>query len=261
MHLQILASGSGGNCALVRAGETHLLVDAGLELELLLARLEAARVAPRRIDHVALTHGHLDHARAAGAFSQAHGAPVHCALALMSNASVRPARVLSTFTIGRRYPLAVRPGDLELVLTPVLIPHDADPTVAFRLEHQGRVAAIVTDMGRPDLGALGGLSGAHLLVLEFNHDARMLAEGPYPPNLKRRVGGPRGHLSNAEACALLRMLAGPELHTLVLAHLSRVNNTPEIARSAAERTLGEIGRSDVRVLVAEQDFVGPNLEV
>jgi phosphoribosyl 1,2-cyclic phosphodiesterase len=261
MHLQILSSGSAGNATLVRAGETHLLVDAGLELDELEVRLDAARVRPKRIDHLVLTHGHLDHARAAGAFSSAHGAPVHCALSLMSNASVRGARTLSTFTIGRRYPLQGPYGDDGLVLTPVLIPHDAEPTVALRLEQRDRVAAIVTDMGRPDLGALAGLSGAHLLVLEFNHDPRMLADGPYSPNLKRRIGGPRGHLSNAEACAMLRMLAGPELHTLVLAHLSRVNNTPELARAAAERTLADLGRADVQVLIAEQDGVGPNLAV
>jgi phosphoribosyl 1,2-cyclic phosphodiesterase len=257
MHLQILSSGSAGNAALIRAGETHLLIDAGLELDLLYARLDAARVAPRRIDRIALTHGHLDHARAAGDFSQAHRVPVHCAEALMSNASVRRAHRLVAFTVGRR--IAFEADDLAL--TPVWIPHDAEPTVAFRIEHGPRVAAIVTDMGRPDLGALGGLSGAHLLVLEFNHDAAMLAAGPYPPNLKRRVGGPRGHLSNAEACAMLRMLAGPELHTLVLAHLSRTNNTPELARAAAERTLAALGRTDVAVLVAAQDEVGPNLKV
>jgi phosphoribosyl 1,2-cyclic phosphodiesterase len=261
MHVQILSSGSAGNATLVRAGETHLLVDAGLELDELYGRLDAARVAPRRIGHVALSHGHLDHARASGAFSKAHRVPVHCAEALMSNASVRGAHKLVAFTIGRRFELAGPRGSDGLALRTVLIPHDADPTVAFRIEHGERVAAIVTDMGRPDLGAIGGLAGAHLLVLEFNHDRDMLLRGPYPPNLKRRVGGPRGHLSNAEACVMLRMLAGPELHTLVLAHLSRTNNTPEIARAAAARTLAELGRSDVRVLVAAQDQIGPNLEI
>jgi len=256
MHLQTLSSGSQGNATLIRAGDANVLIDAGLELDEMYERLDAARVAPRRIARIALTHGHLDHARSSGAFSKAHGVPVHCAEALMSNRSVRRAKPLVAFTIGRAF--EVEDG---LVLTPVLIPHDAEPTVAFRIEHEGRTAAIVTDMGRPDLGAVGALSGTHVLVLEFNHDPEMLRTGPYPAKLKRRVGGPRGHLSNAEACALLRMLAGPELHTLVLAHLSAKNNSPELARAAAERTLGELGREDVEVLIAEQDVIGPNLKV
>ena len=262
MHLQTLASGSAGNATLIRAGETSLLVDAGLDLDALRARLDAARVAPRSIDALAITHGHLDHARAAGGFSKAHAVPIHCAEGIMSNASVKGAHRLVAFTIGRRFELPTKgAADAPLALTPVLIPHDARPTVAFRIEHGGRVAALVTDMGRPDLAAIGALQGAHTLVLEFNHDVELLARGPYSASLKRRVGGPHGHLSNAEACAMLRMLCGPELHTLVLAHLSRKNNTPALARAAAERTLHELERPDVRVLVAEQDAIGPNLEV
>jgi phosphoribosyl 1,2-cyclic phosphodiesterase len=261
MHLQVLASGSGGNATLVRAGETHLLVDAGLDFDALLARLAAARVAPRRIGHLVLTHGHLDHARAAGEFSRAFGCTVHCVEGLMSNASVRGARRLSAFKVGRTFTLAPeRPADL-LQVTPVLIPHDAEPTVAVRLEHAGRVAAIVTDMGRPDLAAAGALSGAHVLVLEFNHDARLLEQGPYPASLKKRIRGPRGHLSNAEAAQLLALLAGPALHTTVLAHLSRTNNTEELASAAARDALCASGRSDVQILLAEQDRVGPNLSV
>ena len=75
------------------------------------------------------------------------------------------------------------------------------------------------------------------------------------------MGGPRGHLSNAEAAAVLRLAAGPELHTLVLAHLSAVNNRPELALAGARTVLAELGRADVRVLVAAQDRVGPALEV
>jgi phosphoribosyl 1,2-cyclic phosphodiesterase len=100
-----------------------------------------------------------------------------------------------------------------------------------------------------------------VLVLEFNHDVELLRNGPYPPALQRRILGGAGHLSNEEAARMLLLLAGPELHTLVLAHLSEKNNSPELARAAARGALASIGRDDVRVLVASQDEVGPNLGV
>jgi phosphoribosyl 1,2-cyclic phosphodiesterase len=88
----------------------------------------------------------------------------------------------------------------------------------------------------------------------------MLARGPYPNALKRRVAGPRGHLSNAEAAEVLRWALAPELGTLVLAHLSTTNNRPELALARAGAVLSEAGRTDVRMVVAEQDRVGPLLE-
>ncbi len=264
MHLQILGSGSAGNSALVRAGECHLLLDAGLPIRTLFQRLEDARVAPDRIGHVALTHGHLDHARSAGSFAKKTRAKVHCCERLMANASLRRAPALSTLALGSPVslfdPRGPRGRD-TLELHSIPIPHDADPTVAFRVEHSGRVAVLVTDMGHPDQHAARLLAGAHLLVLEFNHDREMLESGPYEPSLKRRIAGPRGHLSNEEAAEMLCHLAGPELHTLVLAHLSEVNNTPELALAAAQDRLAHLGLDHVRVLVAEQDRVGPNLEV
>ncbi len=264
MHLQVLSSGSNGNASLVRAGETLLLLDAGLPLDELEQRLQAARVSPRRIGHIALTHGHLDHARSAGLLARKADARVHCCEALMQNASLRRAPRLACLSPGRSTRIAVEGGatlDETLVLEPVPIPHDAVPTVAFRVEHAGRVAALVTDMGRVARPSAERLRGAHVLVLEFNHDLELLRSGPYPPQLKRRIAGPLGHLSNEEACAMLRLLIGPELHTLVLAHLSEVNNTPERALASARATLRALGREDVRVLVAGRAGVGPNLEV
>jgi phosphoribosyl 1,2-cyclic phosphodiesterase len=99
------------------------------------------------------------------------------------------------------------------------------------------------------------------LILEFNHDERMLADGPYPVPLKRRVSGDRGHLSNEQAAVMLTAMAGPELHTLVLAHLSATNNTPELALEAAHGALEQAGLEHVEVLVATQDEVGPNLKI
>ena len=116
-------------------------------------------------------------------------------------------------------------------------------------------------LGRADAHVARGLCGAHVLVLEFNHDVQMLSDGPYPAALKRRVGGERGHLSNLQAAELLERLAGPELHTLVLAHLSEANNEPERALDSARGALARTGLEGVRVLVASQHEVGPNLAV
>jgi phosphoribosyl 1,2-cyclic phosphodiesterase len=261
MHLQVLASGSGGNAALVRAGDVSLLVDAGLSGPELEARLNAARLGHAGLDHVLVTHGHLDHARSAGLIARRHRALLHCSEAVMDNASIRRHKRLATLTIGSSAELPDARQQDAVRVTPVEIPHDAPPTVAFRLEHEGRCAVILTDMGTPRPEVAARLRGAHVLVLEFNHDERMLALGPYPAALKRRIAGNAGHLSNAQAARMLCGLADERLHTLVLAHLSAHNNSHELALEAAHGALASLGLAGVRVLVAAQDEIGENLEV
>jgi phosphoribosyl 1,2-cyclic phosphodiesterase len=261
VKLQVLSSGSKGNATLVRVDELRLLVDAGLPMGALVERLEAARVPFDGVDHIAVTHGHLDHARSAGALSKRHKSTVHCAEAVQRNASIRRAKSLATLSPGRPSRPTARRGTGELELSAVALPHDADPTYALRLEAGGRRAVVLTDMGRPDAHVAAALGGAHVLVLEFNHDEGLLASGPYSAALKRRVAGDRGHLSNAQAATMLEALAGPELHTLVLAHLSETNNTPTLALEAAHGALARLGRDDVRVLVASQHEIGPALTV
>ena len=261
MHVQVLGSGSRGNCVLVRAGEAHVLVDAGLPLAELEARLETARVSPRRIDHIVLTHGHLDHARSAGALAKKAEARVHCATRMMKNASVRRAPKLVTLPIGATTELRDARERDTLVVSTVRVPHDAEPTVALRLEAGGRVAVLVTDMGHPRRDVAKRLAGAHLLLLEFNHDPDRLRQGAYSASLKKRVAGKLGHLSNAQASEMLGFLESEALHTLVLTHISENNNTPGLAHEAARAKLEALGRDDVRVLAATQDEVGPNLAV
>jgi phosphoribosyl 1,2-cyclic phosphodiesterase len=261
MHLQVLSSGSGGNAALVRAGDTALLVDAGLPGPDMEARLDAARLGHGGLDHVLVSHGHLDHARSAGVLARRHHALLHCSEAIMSNASIRRHKRLATLTIGRSSVLENPRGSDGVTVTPVEIPHDAPPTVAFRIEHGGRTAVILTDMGVPRPEVAERLRGAHVLVLEFNHDAELLASGPYPAGLKRRISGNAGHLSNDQAADMLRGMADGNLHTLVLAHLSAHNNTPALALACAHAALDAVGLRGVRVLVASQDEVGLNLEV
>jgi len=261
MHLQVLSSGSEGNSTLVRAGETVLLIDAGLMKVEMEARLESARLATAAIDHVVVTHGHLDHARSAGAIARRDHAMLHCAENIMLHAAARRSKRLSAITIDRPFEVESKAGRDRVRLTPVGLPHDCDPTVAYKIEHDGRVAVILTDIGKPDRDVARALSGAHVLVLEFNYDPSMMMSGPYPAVLQRRITGNRGHLSNAQAAEMLELLAGPELHTLVLAHLSQKTNRPELALDAAHAALARIGMSHVRVLVASQHEIGESLAV
>lgn len=261
MHLQVLSSGSEGNSTLIRCGDLTVLVDAGLTMRALSERIEAARIAPSQIDHVVLTHAHLDHARSAGILGKRHDALVHCPEAMMQNRSVARAPRLSTLPIGGAFELEVPGTEEALLIETIPLPHDCDPTVALRLTHGGRTAIICTDCGHPrhDLAPL--LQGANVLVLEFNYQPELMATSPYPPKLRRRISGDQGHLSNAQAQTLLAELVGPDLHTLILAHLSKKTNEPELALSAAKETLEELARLDVDVSVAAQDEIGPNIEV
>jgi phosphoribosyl 1,2-cyclic phosphodiesterase len=254
VQLTVLSSGSGGNSALIRAGATDLLVDAGLGAAEMEQRLEGARLGLCGLRHVLVTHGHLDHARSAGRMARVHGATLHCAQSLLANASLRRARRTAVLPIGPRFELEAATNEEAVEVTAVALPHDASPTVAFRLEHAGRKTVILTDMGRVDHDVARALRGPHVLVLEFNHDERLLEEGPYPALLKRRIAGNGGHLSNKQAARMLVELIGEDTHTLVLAHLSETNNRPELALEAARGALELAGvASQVRVLVARQD--------
>lgn len=261
MHLQVLSSGSEGNGALVRAGELTVLVDAGLGPRALFERLAAARVGPRRLDHVLVTHAHLDHSRSAGVTAKRHGATLHATHSLLRHRVIARAPRLSAVPVGGRFELLGRAGDAALEVRAVALPHDSDPTVAYRFEHAGRVAVILTDIGRPDPAVARALAGANLLMIEFNHCPELMESGPYPPVLRRRITGGRGHLSNAQAARMVLEMAGEGLETLILAHLSQRTNTPERALEAARGALDRMGLTHVAVHVADQHQVGPNLPV
>jgi len=261
VHVQTLSSGSEGNATLVRAGEVSILVDAGLTARKLYDRFEDARITPRLIDHVLVTHGHLDHCRSAGIIGKRQEAIVHCAENIMRNKALVRAPKLAVLRPGTRVQLEnIKTGD-KVGVQAVPVPHDCDPTVAFRIDHEERVMVVLTDIGEPRAEVAEQLRGAHVLLLEFNYDPDMLDRGPYPEQLRRRIRGGRGHLSNDQAATVLESLVGPELHTLVILHVSSKNNTHEIAFETARRKLDELGYEHVAVHVASQHEIGPNLAV
>ena len=240
-----LASGSSGNATLVELGRTRILVDAGISALGLLRRLEAVRIAPSSIAAVLLTHEHHDHAQGLERFSARHRVPAATTPETLEALDLSPSHLAAWFPFEPGTTFEI--GEVRVSAFPV--PHDAANPVGFVLEGEGVRVGIATDLGHATTLVAERLRGCDVLMVEANHDDRMLVAGPYPWHLKQRVGGRMGHLSNDEAAALLSAAADESCRAIVLAHLSEKNNEPAKARDAAARALSDRGlrRFDMRV--------------
>jgi len=226
VRVVVLASSSAGNSTLVETGEGAFLVDAGLSARETERRLLLAGAHPRDLRAIVLTHEHSDHIRGVRVLAKRHGLEVigttgtlRAAGPWMGTQGARP--------MGLEDPFDVAGAAVELLP----VPHDAADPAAVLVEASGRRVLVATDLGRVPQVLMDRAHDLDALVLESNHDVRMLVEGPYPEVLKKRILGPWGHLSN-EACALgLRALVGPRTRTVLLGHLSQHNNTEPIALS------------------------------
>lgn len=254
MRICVLSSGSGGNCLWVEAGSTRVLVDAGLSIKTAARRCKDAGLDLREATDLLVTHEHADHSLSSGAFARKLGLRVHATRGTLQALRDPPPAELC-------FPLAAGQSLLlgALRVEPLAVPHDAAEPVAFAFEERGpggRVrAAIVTDLGCAPARLASELGQLDALVLEMNHDTRLLLEGPYPFHLKRRIRSDVGHLSNAQGAQLLARALHPGLRRVVLAHLSEHNNTEAHARRAAEAVLARAAHAPA-LAVADQFAAG-----
>lgn len=234
LTLTTLASGSSGNCTLVSGAGTHLLIDAGISARRVCKALAALGVAPGDLSGILITHEHSDHISGLATLTKQHHIPVYASPGTGRQLCYRIAAVEDIIT-------PCNPGTCFQVgrLTVETFPtsHDAAQSMGYTVSDGERKAALVTDLGVVTEAVLAGIQGADLLVVEANHDEEMLQSGPYPYYLKQRILGAQGHLSNEAGGALARMAVEAGASTVILAHLSSENNTPERARCAAERAL------------------------
>ncbi|QIN83230.1 MBL fold metallo-hydrolase [Rubrobacter tropicus] len=253
MRLSVLSSGSSGNAAYVECGEGGLLVDAGLSrrrLEKLLARVGRTL---HDVDAVLLTHDHSDHTCGAPALSRDFGVPVFAASEVRTGSKLGP---MTVAPVGPGEPFEV--GGMTVTFFDV--PHDST-TCGVRISGDGRDLAVATDLGEVGPETLGWLRGAEAVVLEANHDPEWLARGPYSAHLKRRISSPNGHLSNRQSAQAALALAPHGLKDLVLAHLSKTNNSPARACGTVHGALREGGYGGVRVRAAIANHPTPWIEV
>ncbi len=252
MKLHVLASGSLGNSTLVEAGGTRILVDCGLSGAEAVRRLGTVGCRPEEIGAILVSHEHTDHVQGVGVLARRFAIPVYLTEGTRAACNGQVDRGVETNDIeaGREFEI----GDLRV--RPFSIPHDAADPVGFTFRSGEVKAGLATDIGFSTALVRQHLSACNLLVLESNHDPGMLARSSYPWELKRRIRGKQGHLSNEEAGQLLERILHDELEEVVLAHLSEKNNHPDLALRAAKKILEGRRMADrVRLTVAAQGEV------
>jgi phosphoribosyl 1,2-cyclic phosphodiesterase len=234
MRFASLGSGSEGNGLVVEAGLSRLMIDCGFGVRDTAARLARLGLAPGDLDAIVVTHEHGDHVGGVAAFAAKHAIPVWLTFGTLSAVGERFAGMERVYGFDSHDSFAV--GALEV--RPFPVPHDAREPVQFVVTDGAVRLGVLTDIGMSTPAVERALSGCDALVLECNHDAAMLSEGPYPAALKSRIAGRFGHLDNAASAALLAALDNSRLRHIVAAHLSKQNNTPERARTALAQALG-----------------------
>ena len=252
----VLGSGSSGNSVVVEADGQSLLIDAGFSCRELERRMDAVGLDPTTVVGVVLTHEHGDHVKGAARFSRRFGTPVHATRGTLSRLR------LSRFA---PEPVVLRAGrTLELGpfrLDPFTVSHDAREPIGVVVESDaGHRLGLAADLGVRDREAWSRLRDLDALVVESNHDLEMLMRGPYPWNLKRRIAGDRGHLSNTDAADGVRELVGDRLAWVVPYHLSKINNRPAIAEEAIGEALSRAG-SAAQICVSSQVMPSPWMDL
>ena len=254
VKLTVLGSGSAGNATLVSCSGARVLLDVGFSCREVSRRLGEIHVDPGTLDAVLITHAHGDHTRGVRGLSKRHGVPVYATDAVRGECGATDAdwRTLvpeATLALG------------ELRFLPFEVPHDASETLAFRIETPEGVIGYATDIGRLTPLLIERFRDCRLLVIESNHAVELLRVSPYARSTRERIGGDDGHLSNESLAAFVRDHLGASVRCLVLAHLSRVNNLPELAGMTCREALSAVGRRDVEVVVTSQDQVTPTIDL
>ncbi len=238
MRAIIFASSSSGNCLAVSHGGTHILIDAGISMRRIVASAAQAGLTMGNIGGVLITHEHSDHVSGLKTLLKNYPvelyAPHTVANRIMGMLPDAMGRT-HIIPVGERFTIG------ELSLTAFHTSHDTDESVGYRIDADGESFAVATDTGRVTDEMLSELTGVDAVLIEANHDVQRLLDGPYPPYLKRRILADTGHLSNADCAALARTLVERGTRQVILGHLSRTNNTPQLALDTVASVLDGLG--------------------
>ncbi len=225
-----LFSGSSGNCEYIGYNGNGILIDAGVSAKRIILALEDNQIDPGNILGIFVTHEHTDHIKGLRVFAKKYSIPVFCSHGTMM-ALQTDDKTLNELTI--------TPFQNKVIIDGFIIErfdtsHDCEGSSGYRITTpDNRVAAICTDLGYISDSVKNSLCGCSLVMIESNHDASMLRNGPYPYSLKQRIASDKGHLSNTCCADILPELVSCGTTKIILGHLSKENNLPKTAYDCA----------------------------
>ncbi len=248
-NICVLASGSKGNAIYVSDGSTSVLIDAGLSAVEIERRLLSRKLDPRDLDAIVVSHEHSDHIQGVGVLSRRYQLPVYINEPTLTAAKAQLGAVNETVRFHPGMDFCI--GDL--CLHPFSVSHDASDSVGFTVQDDATKVGIATDLGVATQLVCHHLKGCRLIILEANHDPKMLEEGPYPWHVKQRIQSRLGHLSNEASRDLLGEVSHSGLRHVILAHISETNNESEKALSVVG---GAVSGNHTKLSVASQHTAG-----
>ncbi|HPP31574.1 MAG TPA: MBL fold metallo-hydrolase [Soehngenia sp.] len=222
-----LSSGSSGNCQYIETKNAKILVDAGFTGKRLVELLANIDVDPKDIDAILVTHEHIDHAKGVGILSRKYNIPIYAnektwmgmepIIKAVKSENIKIINANKNFEIK------------DVLIHPFNVSHDALDPLGYLLFNEMKKITILTDTGCVNEGIKSKIRGSHLFFIEANHDIEMLRNGSYPIYLKKRILSQIGHLSNDACLEILREVLVGENEQVLLAHLSKENNLPQLA--------------------------------
>lgn len=254
MEFVVLGSGSKGNCGFIRTDNTRLLIDNGFSGKEAVHRLESVEQPADELDGIIVSHEHGDHIRGVGILARKFKIPVY----ITEPTSKMVSKYLKHTEL-RYFSSGSEIRFHDLVIETVPLPHDASDPVGFLLrsgtngETGGRKLAYITDIGQPTTLVRERLADVDALVIEANHDERMLMNGPYPWRTKQRIKSRFGHLSNSTSAGIIaEVVKSSGIRKVMLAHMSENNNDPELARDSIAQFVKENCGVNISIDVASQ---------
>ncbi|MBR2703860.1 MAG: MBL fold metallo-hydrolase [Clostridia bacterium] len=248
-----LYSGSSGNSLFIQSENTNILVDAGESARKIENALSSINVDAKNLNAILVTHEHIDHVKSLGTLAKKYNIPVYATKetweAMPDQAEKIDPSLQNTYVASEEFKIG------NLTIKPFSISHDAANPCGFSISHGKKQMSIATDLGYVSKEVSDALEKSSFVLLESNYDPEILKFSRYPYPLKRRISGEFGHLSNGDAAKLVVQLAKKNLNTVMLGHLSKENNFPELAyKTVADELINaKIDSSSINLSVASRN--------
>ena len=255
-----LYSGSSGNSLLVKTENTNILIDAGVSSKKIETALNSIDIDPSSLDGILITHEHTDHVQGLGTFAKKYDLPVFVNQKTLDAMPKQKEKIseknINLIKIEEKFEIK------DLKIKPFAIPHDAVNPCGFNIFKENRKISIATDIGHMSNGIIKNLEDSLFILLEANYDPEVLMCSKYPYQLKTRIAGPTGHLSNEMAGKTISYLLKSGLKQAMLGHLSKESNFPELAyKTVIDELMPNFSENNFKLSVAKRDESSPLISI